>query len=82
MIIGGLTSLGASVTNVIKGYSIKLVASVPFLSFEYFEMLMTALLLGMAGALGGLIIRESYKFICKTFFPEYYKTFSKKDDED
>lgn len=78
MLVGAITSVGASFTNAIKGYSLKAIASVPFMSFEYMEMLATALLVGMAGATGGLIVREAFKLVCKKFFPEYYK--SHKDD--
>lgn len=66
MTVGGATSIITGVTNVIKGYSIKLIASIPMFSLEYLEMLFTAFLLGVVGALGGLLVRETYKYLTKT----------------
>ena len=71
MIVGGITSVGAGMVNLVKGYSIKIIASIPMFSVEYFQMLTTAVLLGMAGALGGLFIREGYKAFMNCFFPGY-----------
>jgi hypothetical protein len=47
-------------------------------------MVFTALVMGMAGAVGGLIIRETYKAIAKAIFPNSSKSTqsnSKEDDE-
>lgn len=81
MFIGGVTSVGAGMVNIVKGYSIKIIASVPVFSFEYLEMIMTAVLLGMAGAFGGLVIREGYKIMMEYFFPGYFNRHNKNNSE-
>lgn len=82
MFIGGITSVGAGMINIVKGYSIKIMASVPIFSLEYLEMIVTAILLGMAGAFGGLIIREGYKAIMEYLFPGYFKRHNKNSSDE
>jgi hypothetical protein len=82
MFIGGVTSIGAGMINIVKGYSIKIIASIPMFSFEYLEMLITAFLLGVAGALGGLLIRESFKAFMNYFFPGYLNKTKNNGDEE
>ena len=73
MTVGALTSIGTSMTNAINGYSLSSVLSVSFFSKEYLGMLFTAFLLGIMGAIGGLMVRECYKFIIRKVFPDKYK---------
>ena len=69
MSLGAITSVGASVTHAIDGYSLKILLAVPILSFSYLSMLFTAFMLGVMGALGGLVVREAYKLVINKFFP-------------
>jgi H+/Cl- antiporter ClcA len=78
MIIGAFTSLGTYVSGSISSFSINM-SSIQFLSLEYLYMIITAIFLGMAGALGGLIVRETYKAVCNILFPE---NSNKKDDDE
>lgn len=79
MSAGALTSVGTFFSGTINNFNIA-VASVPVLSIEYLYMIFTALVMGMAGALGGLIIREAYKGITKVIFPDKENT-NKNEDE-
>lgn len=65
MILGAITSIGASVTGFIDGYSFTLLTSVPIMSWEFLGSIITAFILGASGALGGMIIRDAYKAIFK-----------------
>jgi hypothetical protein len=83
MSAGAITSVGTFFSGAINKFSITM-ASVPVLSIEYLHMVFTALVMGMAGAVGGLIIRETYKAIVKAIFPNSSKSTqsnSKEDDE-
>lgn len=62
MIVGGATSVTTLISGSINNFNLQ-IATVQVLSIEYATMLFTAVLVGAAGALGGLIVREGYKLI-------------------
>jgi hypothetical protein len=83
MMLGAITSVGTFFSGAINKFSINM-ASVPVLSMEYLYLVFTAFVMGMAGAFGGLVIREAYKAIVKIIFPHKSKNTqsnSKDDDE-
>lgn len=65
MIVGGATSMTTFISGSINNFNITM-ANIPVLSIEYATMLLTALLVGASGALGGLIIREGHKYVIKS----------------
>jgi hypothetical protein len=81
MLLGGATSITTLISGSINNFNLQM-ATVQVLSIEYATMLLTALLVGAAGALGGLIIREGYKLIVSWFKGDSLtNTKSSKEDE-
>lgn len=81
MFVGGATSVTTLISGSINNFNLQM-ANVQVLSIEYATMLFTAVLVGAAGALGGLVVREGYKLIVSWFKGESLdNTKSSKNDE-
>ena len=81
MLLGGATSITTLISGSINNFNLQM-ATVQVLSIEYATMLFTAVLVGAAGALGGLIVREGYKLIVSWFKGDSLtNTKSSKEDE-
>lgn len=81
MIVGGATSITTLISGSINNFNLQM-ATVQVLSIEYATMLFTAVLVGAAGALGGLIVREGYKLIVSWLKGDSLENTKSKTEED